>query len=338
MSLALRIHQFKHLTPRKLWNGMLLTLSYYLSRWLGKALHSGRVFTLNIEPTTACNLRCPECPSGLRSFSRPTGNMDHKLFEKIVNENKRHLWGMNFYFQGEPFIHPGLLEMVKFASDAGIYCSTSTNGHFMDAKKAEDTVKSGLDHIIFSIDGTTQEVYQQYRREGDLQKVFNGLDHLIEAKQRLKSATPFISVQFLVVGPNEHQIESIKKICEEKNVDRLLLKTAQIYHYQSGSPLIPEQEVYSRYVRQNDGSYRLKYRLLNQCWKMWHSAVICWDGRWVPCCFDKDAEYEMGHLNSESSQSIWKSKEYQNFRRQILVGREQIDICSNCSEGCEVWA
>jgi radical SAM protein with 4Fe4S-binding SPASM domain len=115
------------------------------------------------------------------------------------------------------------------------------------------------------------------------------------------------------------------------------LKTAQVYDYEQGNELIPSQEKYSRYARQVDGSYRIKNYLLNHCWKLWHSCVITWDGIVVPCCFDKDAEHRLGDLKKASFREIWQSNTYQNFREQLFQGRDQIDICTNCTEGCKVW-
>jgi radical SAM protein with 4Fe4S-binding SPASM domain len=75
----------------------------------------------------------------------------------------------------------------------------------------------------------------------------------------------------------------------------------------------------------------------NYCWKMWHSQVITWNGIVVPCCFDKDAAHPMGNLNEQSLQEIWESKNYDEFRQELLKSRKNIDICSNCSEGIKVW-
>ena len=70
---------------------------------------------------------------------------------------------------------------------------------------------------------------------------------------------------------------------------------------------------------------------------MWHSAVITWDGRMIPCCFDKDAQHVMGDVKQDSLEDIWQSEPYQNFRKQLISGRGEIDICTNCSEGCQVF-
>lgn len=332
------INFLKKLSFRKIWNLSLVLISYYLTRLFKSPVQWGQPFTVSIEPTTACNLHCPECPSGLRSFTRPTGNLKEDFFRKTIDEIHHKLMYLIFYFQGEPYINPKFLDMVRYANKLGIYTITSTNGHFLDDDNARKTIESGLDRIIISIDGTTQEVYEQYRREGQLSKVLEGTKNLISWKKKLKSKSPHIIFQFMVVKPNEHQIPDIIRLSKEIGVDELKFKTAQVYDYQNGNPLIPENQKYSRYTKIKDGTYAFKNVLANHCWKLWHSAVITWNGSVVPCCFDKDATHLMGDLKRNTLKEIWSNKSYKDFRKSLGKGRSEIDICTNCTEGCKVWS
>ena len=326
------------LTLRRLLNVGKLFSSYYVTKWTGKAMQWGLPMTISIEPTTACNLRCPECPSGLRAFSRPTGNLKQDFFRKTIDELHKQLIYLIFYFQGEPYINPGFLDMVKYAKDKGIYTITSTNGHFLNDANAKKTIESGLDRMIISVDGTTQETYENYRKEGNLESVLQGARNIVKWKKEMNSATPHTIFQFLVVKPNEHQIDEIYKIAEEIGIDEVKLKTAQVYEYEQGNDLIPTIEKYSRYKKNTDGTYSVKNKLLNHCWKLWHACVITWDGLVVPCCFDKDAQHRLGDMKDKPFQEIWQGEDYDKFRKQLLKGRDQIDICKNCTEGCKVWA
>lgn len=322
---------------RRVHNAWRVFNSYYFSMRKGKPFHRGLPISLSFEPTTACNLRCPECPSGLRSFTRPTGMMHEMLFKKVIDELQDTLLYLLFYFQGEPYLHPQFLDLVSYASKKGIYTATSTNGHFLHDAHARKTVTSGLDRLIISIDGTTQEAYQQYRIGGKLTKVLEGTHNIIHWKKKLKSKTPYVIFQFLVVRPNEHQVDEVKVLAKELGVDEVAFKTAQIYDYQKGSPLIPTQDRYSRYHSLGDGTYTIKNQLLNQCWKMWHSCVITWDGQVVPCCFDKDAHHSLGNVTRTSFKEVWHSPAYDDFRAKLLQSRGQIEMCRNCTEGTKVW-
>lgn len=333
------ILNFTHkLTFRRLWNAVKLLSSFYATKWSGKAVQWGLPMTISIEPTTACNLRCPECPSGLRAFTRPTGNLKQDFFRKTIDELHKQLIYLIFYFQGEPYINPGFLDMVKYANDAGIYTITSTNGHFLNDENAKKTIESGLDRMIISVDGTTQETYENYRKEGNLESVLQGARNIVKWKKKMNSSTPHTIFQFLVVKPNEHQIYEIYKLAEEIGIDEVKLKTAQVYEYEQGNELIPTIEKYSRYKKNKDGTYSVKNKLLNHCWKLWHACVITWDGLVVPCCFDKDAQHRLGDMKSKPFREIWHGEDYDKFRKQLLKGRDQIDICKNCTEGCKVWA
>ena len=198
------INLLKHLTLRRVLNLIGLYVSFILSRIVKRPIAFGKPFTVSIEPTTACNLGCPECPSGLKKFTRETGKIDLEVNRKLVRSIGTQLFYINYYFQGEPFLHPDFLELIKDAKKHNIYTSTSTNAHFITPKKAEEIVLSGLDRILISIDGTTQETYEQYRVSGKLTKVIEGTRALIDAKKNAQSTTPHLIFQFLVVKPNEH--------------------------------------------------------------------------------------------------------------------------------------
>lgn len=227
------------ITPRRISNAAKVLSSYYLTKWTKRPIQWGTPITISIEPTTACNLRCPECPSGLRAFTRPTGNLKENFFRQTIDELHKELVYLIFYFQGEPYINPKFLDMVKYAHSKGIYTITSTNAHFLNDENARKTIESGLDRMIISVDGTTQETYQNYRKEGNLETVLQGAKNVVKWKRELKSKTPHLIFQFLVVRPNEHQIPEIYKLAKEIGIDEVKLKTAQVYDYQYGNPLIP---------------------------------------------------------------------------------------------------
>ncbi|MCX7744411.1 MAG: SPASM domain-containing protein [Flavobacteriales bacterium] len=332
-----RINLIKRFTPLRIANASRILWSYYKSRITGNPNIQGLPISIAFEPTTSCNLRCPECPSGLRSFTRPTGMLQKHTYLQWLNELEKSLCYVTFYFQGEPFLNKHLPDMILEAHQRNIYTVTSTNAHYLTPEMCKKIIESGLDKLIISIDGTTQEVYESYRIGGTLTKVLDGTKNMVNAKKQRKSRTPHLVFQFLIVRSNEHQIDEVKRIAQSLGVDEVTFKTAQVYNYEHGNDLIPLQPKYSRYKRLSNGTYQLKNKLLNHCWKMWHSCIITWDGKVVPCCFDKDAKYMLGDLSKESFQTIWFSESYRQFRHNLLRSRKEIDICTNCTEGTKVW-
>lgn len=320
------------LTFRKLLNYFLVRSSFSISRLLRKPVHRGMPVSISVEPTTSCNLECPECPSGLRQFSRPQGKIDLDLYRNIIEQLKDDLSYLLLYFQGEPLMVPGFFKLVEYARKNKVYTATSTNGHFLDEENARRVVESGLDRLIVSIDGTDQSTYELYRKGGNLKKVKAGLANVVRWKKELKSSSPFIIIQFLVFKSNEHQISGIRQLARELGADRLELKSAQVYDYQNDAGLIPDNPKYARYIKGEDGLWQLKKPIRNRCFRMWSGAVVTWDGRVVPCCFDKDASHQMGSLQASKFKDIWQSQAYKEFRSKILEDRSQIEICRNCTE------
>ncbi len=324
------LHFFATLTPGKLRNYFLLRSSYLFSAIAGRPFHRGMPASISLEPTNRCNLRCPECPSGLHDLSRPAGNADPGLFMPLIDRLHKRLMHIILYFQGEPFLHPAFFDLIGYACQKGIYTSTSTNAHFLDDENARKTVSSGLHRLIISLDGTDQQTYEDYRRGGDLEKVLSGIRNVVKWKRKLRSSRPYLVIQFLVMKNNEHQIAAVKKLAGELGADRLDLKTAQLAGYKDGHRRIPSNPKYSRYERDGLNGWKVKGRMRNRCLRMWTGAVITWDGRVVPCCFDKDATHQLGALTETGFADIWKGEACKAFRRKVFSERNKIDICRNC--------
>ncbi len=320
---------------QRLRNGIKIYRSFLKASKNKATVMRGMPVAASIEPTTSCNLRCPQCPSGLRSFTRDTGKLDILFYEKFIEDNYKTLLYLLLYFQGEPYLHPQFLLMVKIAAKRKIYTATSTNAHYLDKKTAQNTVESGLDRIIISIDGVTTESYKKYRIGGNLEKVLQGTKNLVEAKKSQKCKTPFIIWQFIVFKHNEGEISAVKKLGKQLGVDLVSIKTAQVYDDKGAEELLPKNDQYNRYTKNH--SLKLAENNHSKCWKMWHSCVVTWDGNVVPCCFDKDASYQFGNLKTNSLAHIWHNEKYEAFRNTLWQGRKNIPICNNCSEGVKVW-
>ena len=344
-----RLHRMKPLNRQRFGNVVQLHRDFHRARrttsrgqgasWKdAKPWMRSMPMSLSIEPTTSCNLRCPECPSGLRSFTRPTGMLEPETLKSLMDELGPWLVYANLYFQGEPYLHPAMDSLVAECKSHGVYTSTSTNAHFLRAERAEAIVESGLDRLIVSIDGASQGTYAQYRIGGQLTKVLEGTENVMEAKRRVRSGGPHVVWQFLVVGPNEHELPEIEKMARRAGVDELVIKTAQIDAPRDGHPLLTRAPQLRRYDRHPDGTWHLRNSLADKCWRMWQGAVVTWDGRVVPCCFDKDADHLMGQLETNTFKEIWHNEAYEAFRSQILTARADIPMCRNCSEGTTVFA
>ncbi|OIP81915.1 MAG: hypothetical protein AUK44_09055 [Porphyromonadaceae bacterium CG2_30_38_12] len=305
-------------------------LSFVLSRSVSVFESHLKPLFVSIEPSDFCQLSCPECPVGMQR--RRTGKkMDLPLFRSTIDAIKTHVFHVIFYFQGEPLLHQSLPEMIQYAHKAGIFTSTSTNGQLLSSVVAEKLVLSGLDKIIISIDGATQEVYEKYRIGGKLDRAIEGAKLLNYWKQKHHSLTPFIEIQTILFSTNEHQIKAIKQLTKKLKANRLVLKTAQLYNFENGNDLMPKQKKYSRYEKLDNGTYKLKGTLKNRCFRLWSGSVIGASGKVLPCCFDKNATHDFGNLSHQDFQTAFQSSQASTFRNSILQNRIQHEICRNCT-------
>ena len=309
----------KYQSILKIVNFIKLTLSYLFSRnHLHNILNIHPLF-ISVEVTDFCNLNCPECPVGNGSISKTKNSLfNFKLYEKLINELKPTLQHVILYFQGEPFLNNQLIKFIEFTHDAGIYTSTSTNGQFLNENTAKNVVLSGLDKLIVSIDGSTQQVYETYRVGGQLQKALDGITSLVEWKKTMKSNTPFIEIQFLVLKTNEHQMNEMKQLSKSLGADRLIFKSAQLYDFKNGNNLLTTINRYARYKKNEDGMFVIKGHQSNSCWRLWSGAVINVHGEVLPCCFDKSSEYSFGNIHENTFKNCWQSSKASAFRSNIL--------------------
>ena len=324
----------KTVTVQRVLNAVKLRISWVVSRCLKNPLVWGMPEALSIEPTTACNLHCPECPVGNGTLKRPSENISFLDFKQIVDKTSPWCQYLSLYFQGEPFLNPQMISMIYYAKQKKMFVVSSTNGHFFNDDIAKKTVESGLDKLIISLDGATPETYQKYRVDGNFETVIDGIKNIVKWKKILKSNTPVLAVQFVVFRHNEHQINEIRKLVTSLGKIRLEIKTAQLYGFETKRDILPENNKYSRY--DFDGNQlRIKSNLPNHCWRSWHSGVVTVQGDWVPCCFDKDADFRMGNLLTENLLTVWKNTRYEDFRKQLFADRQSIVMCRNCTEGLQ---
>ncbi|HEX2982072.1 MAG TPA: radical SAM/SPASM domain-containing protein, partial [Ignavibacteriales bacterium] len=261
--------------------------------------------------------------------------LDLDEFKKLIDEIKEHAFYIQLFFQGEPYINKRLPEMIQYAAENNVYVSISTNGLLIDEKKVEKVLDNPPDKLIFSIDGLDEETYQNYRVGGTFAKADAGLRLLLQRKRERGLSKPFVELQFIVMKANEKQIPDVLKYGKELGVDKTALKTMQVYSYENALQYLPENPKYRRYILK-DGEVMMKGKMKDHCFALWRTSVITWDGKVVPCCFDKDAHYVLGSLKETKFADIWKSEPYNKFRALILENRKGVDMCLNCTEGLKV--
>ena len=311
---------------------------------------------MSVEPANFCQLRCPECPVGLRGERREAkgergtpllggaggGLLTMETFHRILDQVQATAHTMQFYFQGEPLLNKQLPEMIAAAHKAGLYTIVSTNAQSLSQDMANALVQSGLNRIIVSIDGFSEESYQAYRVGGSLQKALDALRCLANTK-RLHKSHIRIELQTLRLKTNEHEWQWIKKNYKKLGATHLVFKTAQLYNFEHGHPLMPTDERYSRYRKTANGTYIHKsyhlsplalspHRLIasQPCLRLWSGCVITTNGDVLPCCYDKDHLHTLGNITTHSLSEIFHSSKANTLRKHILNGHLP-EMCKNCN-------
>jgi MoaA/NifB/PqqE/SkfB family radical SAM enzyme len=141
----------------------------------------------------------------LQLFDWPNGTLSENRLSALLKRYGPHAIGVLFYNYGEPLLNLNTPKLIRMAKTWLMATSISTT---LSVRKfdAEAYVESGLDFMGLSIDGATQSVYQRFRRNGDLQLVFENLRKLVEAKRKLGKRYPVLAWNFLAFEHNAHEI------------------------------------------------------------------------------------------------------------------------------------
>ena len=253
--------------------------------------------------------------------------MSLDMWHRILSEIRDTAWVIQFYFQGEPLLNKDLPQMIQEAHDAGLYTIVSTNAQAMTPELATALVASGLDRIIVSMDGLSDASYNAYRIGGSLDKCKQALRWLHQSKIENRKSKIVIELQCLRLKSNEHEWSELKRVYKSLGADKLTLKTAQLYDYANGHPLMPSDPKYSRYILGTDGLYHRR-PLRKGCFRVWSGCVITTTGEVLPCCYDKAHAFSYGNIMTAPLKDLFCSPQAQAFRKAAY--QQTPPICQEC--------
>jgi MoaA/NifB/PqqE/SkfB family radical SAM enzyme len=147
---------------------------------------------INIEVTTACNLRCQQCP---RTFLLNQGQWDSRhmameVFKGVLDHlppaPTLYLSGL-----GEPTLHPRFGDMVQMARQSGKYgkITTTTNALARDGEYYKELRDAGLDHLFVSVDSFSEEIAKQCRSGTDVALLRRRFSELVQIFPNLTAIT-----------------------------------------------------------------------------------------------------------------------------------------------------
>ena len=244
------------------------------------------------------------------------------------------MW-LSLYSWGEPFLNPQIDRFIAYAHQKRIATIVSSNlNKPLTPEMAERLVRSGLDVLIVSLDGTTQDVYEVYRVNGHLDRVLENIRLLTRKRAELGSATPVLEWQFIVMRHNEHQVEEARRMAQELGVDLFTPKRVDFPHGEDDLDLarewLPAAELEARMA----DPFRKPYSEEGtRCHRLWRSGVVNWDGGYAPCCYLTDAADDFGDASRQPVKEIWNNEHYRAARSLFQKGYTPTRYvgCLDCS-------
>lgn len=263
---------------------------------------------IGIETTSRCNIDCIMCPR--QEMTRQTGDMNIRLFEKIINDIKGKVEFVWLQDYGEPFLNKNIFRMIAYAKRHGLRTGISTNATVLNDNIIRNILNSGLDYIIFAFDGATKETYEKIRKGANFEQVMRNIKEFIAKKVENKIKL-FTAIQCIYMDDTENEINDFIRIWNVKGIDGIRI----------------------RQITYSGNRNKFKNSLNGRpCYWLWCDPHIKWDGTVVPCCQDVNAVYPLGNIKENSLGELWNSEEMIRLRGRHISGKYyEIPLCKNCN-------
>ncbi|MCJ7613529.1 radical SAM protein [Candidatus Bathyarchaeota archaeon] len=311
-------------------------------RLLKTSTVAGFPYHLTIETGNFCPLRCSLCPTGQEKEGLPKGFLAFEDFKKIIDELGDYLLIVELYNWGEPFLNKDFFRMVRYARDRNIIVTTSSNLNVFDDKICKKLMNSGLNILMVSLDGASQETVETYQRGNDFAKVFSKIKKIVKQKRALNIRKPLMQWKFFVTRFTEKEVPKAKRLAKEAGVDhiefaKLLCDMSQRFFLDSKSQFenvkewLPCDERYSAY---SNNLKKRKKAINNDCSSLWTRSVMNWDGSIFPCCNVYGEKWGFGNALEEGFSAIWNNDAYRASRERVANGKvaKKKTICHICAE------
>ncbi len=262
---------------------------------------------IGIESTNRCTLQCKMCPR-THEMKRPIGNMDFKIFTKIIDEIKHFTEFVWLQDLGEPLLHPRIFDMIYYCRKNNLPCGISTNSTVLTPDVADKLLVSGIYYILFAFDGATKETYEKIRVGGNYEKVVSNIKGFLEKKQK-SGQEIFCAVQCIAMNETKKEIKEFKKMWSLPGVNAIRIR----------------QLTYT-------GTGEFTNKRKGPCYWLWYNPHIKWDGNISPCCQDINSEFVLGNVKNNSVFELWNSKKMESCRQLHIKGEgDKMSICKKCN-------
>ena len=241
-----------------------------------------------LETTAACNLRCAHCAHSV--MARPKGHMAMPLYRKLIDEIAERAPATEVWptFYGEAFIlEYRLFYMLQYAKRRGLTnLVLNTNGTRFTGEVAEWVIESGLDLVMFSLDGFTAPVFERIRVGARRDEVFANVERLLDMKARRGLTTPRVEVQYSMMDGNDHEVDAFRAYWLARGADVKVREKLTWTGTVAAANLDPQLPRIA-------------------CPWALRTCGIHWNGDLVACAVDYDGRFVAGNAADRSIHELW---------------------------------
>lgn len=207
---------------------------------------------IQLEITTACNLRCAMCT---RTWNRPKSrHLRYEILERIFpilpSATRLIPFGL-----GEPLLYPHFMELVESAKSSGVTVTFNTNGVFLGPDLARRFAALEVDAITFSVDGASQGVYEEIRAGASFRTVVDNMELLCSERDRRGTGNPQVIVSFVPMKDNVRELPELISLCSRTGVYDLCFESLlapapgwnpgyHAYHHDHALANVPRDELH----------------------------------------------------------------------------------------------
>lgn len=287
-------------------------------------------YVLFVDPASACNFRCPFCPTGhlklIKDTGRYQGAMKFEVFRKVIDdlaEFEKPIKVLRMYKDGEPFLNKNLAGMIDYAKKSGFveYIDTTTNGSLMTPERLGPMLEAGLDKINISVDGMNPEQYLKFTGfEFDFDGFVENVKWLYDNKGNCEVVTKIPGD--LITEPQKQEfLDTFGDHC-----DRIFIENF--------APCWPQFDVEGHTgIKITEGIYKQPIQPTDTCPYIFYGFSVNADGLASSCFLDWGRKLIIGDAKEESLKSLWNSDKMNALRLQHLEGkRSENPVCSNCGQ------
>jgi MoaA/NifB/PqqE/SkfB family radical SAM enzyme len=289
----------------------------------------------SIEPTTICNLRCPYCLHAAydeRLYVKRE-MLSYEKFKVLFDKISPYALLVEFYNFGEPFLNKNTPAMIAAASRAGIRSRVSSNMNApMSDEYARQIVEAGLYRLTCSIDGPTQQVYEQYRAGGRLEAALENAGRIQFYKKKLGKRRPLVVYRMLLFEWNHTFVAEARSQAAHYGFDAFYADEGSFTL--DGKTVIWDKARTAWRAKTPKFLSHVPEKAPQPCEWLFTGMIINSNGRAMPCCYCNTLESEHLSLLDHSLDEVWNSRAYINTRLYTLglsIDRDAVlPVCRHC--------